>query len=205
MHVTSALCHVAGARADTRRADDSGGRERHARPVPPGGELPASTAHLSFAHLSRLKHRMCLNTARTTHLRYMYVLTLRSELIGRCRHLYAHLKHQTGQAEGGVGFDARLAMGLPDFWIRLLKHTRDEDWRMSVRPFRFCLPQVLQGGLCQQSFRAVDQSRLLSPALARARCVLESTHAACRDLVVASSELREVPPWALVGLPGFRC
>jgi hypothetical protein len=36
-------------------------------------------------------------------------------------------------AEGGIGFDARLAMGLPDFWVRLLKHTRDEHWRMSVR------------------------------------------------------------------------
>lgn len=36
--------------------------------------------------------------------------------------------------EGGVGFDTRLAMGLPDFWVRLLKHTRDEHWRMSVGP-----------------------------------------------------------------------
>ncbi|RZK16128.1 MAG: 1,4-alpha-glucan-branching enzyme, partial [Hymenobacter sp.] len=31
-------------------------------------------------------------------------------------------------AEGGVGFDYRLAMGLPDFWIKTLKHQRDEDW-----------------------------------------------------------------------------
>jgi 1,4-alpha-glucan branching enzyme len=30
--------------------------------------------------------------------------------------------------EGGVGFTHRLAMGIPDFWIKLLKHTRDEDW-----------------------------------------------------------------------------
>ncbi len=30
--------------------------------------------------------------------------------------------------EGGVGFDFRLAMGIPDFWIRLLKHTPDEAW-----------------------------------------------------------------------------
>ncbi|EFJ43598.1 1,4-alpha-glucan branching enzyme II [Volvox carteri f. nagariensis] len=33
-------------------------------------------------------------------------------------------------AEGGVGFDARLNMSIPDKWIQLLKHTRDEDWRM---------------------------------------------------------------------------
>ena len=31
-------------------------------------------------------------------------------------------------AEGGLGFDYRLAMGVPDFWIKLLKERRDEDW-----------------------------------------------------------------------------
>ena len=30
--------------------------------------------------------------------------------------------------EGGLGFDYRLAMGIPDFWIKLLKEQRDEDW-----------------------------------------------------------------------------
>ena len=30
--------------------------------------------------------------------------------------------------EGGLGFDYRLAMGIPDFWIKLLKHTPDEAW-----------------------------------------------------------------------------
>jgi 1,4-alpha-glucan branching enzyme len=29
-------------------------------------------------------------------------------------------------SEGGVGFDYRLAMGLPDYWIELLKHVKDE-------------------------------------------------------------------------------
>jgi len=33
-------------------------------------------------------------------------------------------------AEGGVGFSHRLAMGLPDYWIKLLKHQRDEDWNL---------------------------------------------------------------------------
>ncbi|MDH5609715.1 MAG: alpha amylase C-terminal domain-containing protein [Cyclobacteriaceae bacterium] len=32
--------------------------------------------------------------------------------------------------EGGIGFDLRLGMGIPDFWIKLLKHRRDEDWNM---------------------------------------------------------------------------
>ena len=31
-------------------------------------------------------------------------------------------------SEGGVGFTHRLAMGIPDHWIKLLKHQRDEDW-----------------------------------------------------------------------------
>ncbi len=30
--------------------------------------------------------------------------------------------------DGGIGFTHRLAMGIPDFWIKLLKHVRDEDW-----------------------------------------------------------------------------
>jgi len=30
--------------------------------------------------------------------------------------------------EGGVGFDYRLAMGVPDYWIKLLKETPDEQW-----------------------------------------------------------------------------
>jgi len=33
-------------------------------------------------------------------------------------------------AEGGVGFDYRLAMGIPDMWISLLKNQSDESWNM---------------------------------------------------------------------------
>ena len=32
--------------------------------------------------------------------------------------------------DGGLGFDYRLAMGLPDCWFKLVKDTRDEDWSM---------------------------------------------------------------------------
>jgi 1,4-alpha-glucan branching enzyme len=32
--------------------------------------------------------------------------------------------------EGGVGFDYRLAMGLPDYWIRTLRDRADEQWQM---------------------------------------------------------------------------
>lgn len=40
--------------------------------------------------------------------------------------------------EGGGGFDYRLGMGLPDYWIELLKHSRDEDWKMSGLVSRLC-------------------------------------------------------------------
>ena len=33
-------------------------------------------------------------------------------------------------ADGGIGFDYRLGMGLPDMWIRLAKERRDEDWNL---------------------------------------------------------------------------
>ena len=32
--------------------------------------------------------------------------------------------------EGGVGFTHRLAMGIPDYWIKILKEKRDEDWNL---------------------------------------------------------------------------
>lgn len=32
--------------------------------------------------------------------------------------------------EGGLGFDYRLAMAVPDTWIKLLKETKDDDWNM---------------------------------------------------------------------------
>lgn len=30
--------------------------------------------------------------------------------------------------EGGIGFDFRMAMGVPDYWIKTLKHKSDEEW-----------------------------------------------------------------------------
>jgi len=32
--------------------------------------------------------------------------------------------------DGGIGFDFRLNMYIPDMWIKLLKETKDEDWNM---------------------------------------------------------------------------
>ncbi len=30
--------------------------------------------------------------------------------------------------DGGIGFDFRLSMGIPDYWIKLLKEKKDEEW-----------------------------------------------------------------------------
>lgn len=32
--------------------------------------------------------------------------------------------------EGGLGFDYRLSMGIPDLWFKLIKEKRDEDWSL---------------------------------------------------------------------------
>ncbi|MCE5331847.1 MAG: alpha amylase C-terminal domain-containing protein [Bacteroidales bacterium] len=32
--------------------------------------------------------------------------------------------------DGGIGFDYRMAMGIPDFWIKMIKEVKDEDWKV---------------------------------------------------------------------------
>lgn len=34
-------------------------------------------------------------------------------------------------SKGGIGFDYRMAMGIPDYWIKTLKEVKDEDWKPS--------------------------------------------------------------------------
>ena len=34
-------------------------------------------------------------------------------------------------SDGGIGFDYRLSMGMPDLWIKYIKERRDEDWSVS--------------------------------------------------------------------------
>ena len=36
----------------------------------------------------------------------------------------------TAAENGGIGFDFRLAMGTPDYWIKLIKEVPDENWHM---------------------------------------------------------------------------
>ena len=41
--------------------------------------------------------------------------------------------------DGGIGFDYRLAMGLPDMWIRTVKEQRDEEWKIGKMWGDMCL------------------------------------------------------------------
>ena len=34
-------------------------------------------------------------------------------------------------SDGGIGFDYRMAMGIPDYWIKILKEKQDEEWAVS--------------------------------------------------------------------------
>ena len=34
--------------------------------------------------------------------------------------------------DGGIGFDYRLGMGIPDLWIKLVKEKKDEDWDLDL-------------------------------------------------------------------------
>lgn len=67
-------------------------------------------------------------------------------------------------AEGGLGFDYRLSMGIPDFWIKLLKERRDEDWVMrelwTVLNDR--LPNVPQIAYCESHDQALVGDQTLA-------------------------------------------
>jgi len=47
--------------------------------------------------------------------------------------------------DGGIGFDYRLAMGMPDMWIRTVKERRDEDWDIGHMWGDMCLRRNGEG------------------------------------------------------------
>ena len=40
--------------------------------------------------------------------------------------------------DGGFGFDYRLALGIPDYWIKTIKEVKDEDWKPSSILWEMC-------------------------------------------------------------------
>ncbi|MDE7149677.1 MAG: alpha amylase C-terminal domain-containing protein, partial [Bacteroidales bacterium] len=67
-------------------------------------------------------------------------------------------------AEGGLGFDYRLSMGIPDFWIKLLKERRDENWVMREiwRTLNDRLPDVPQIAYCESHDQALVGDQTLA-------------------------------------------
>jgi 1,4-alpha-glucan branching enzyme len=63
-------------------------------------------------------------------------LTLANKLIHSInRHAITIAEEMSGMpglavpiSDGGIGFDYRMAMGIPDYWIKILKEKKDEDW-----------------------------------------------------------------------------
>lgn len=63
-------------------------------------------------------------------------LTLANKLIHSInRHAITIAEEMSGMpglalpvSDGGMGFDYRMAMGIPDYWIKMLKEKKDEDW-----------------------------------------------------------------------------
>ena len=47
--------------------------------------------------------------------------------------------------DGGIGFDYRLAMGMPDMWIRTVKERQDEDWSIGHMWGDMCLRRNGEG------------------------------------------------------------
>ncbi len=47
--------------------------------------------------------------------------------------------------DGGIGFDYRLGMGLPDMWIKTVKELRDEDWDINKMWGEMCLRRPGEG------------------------------------------------------------
>ena len=60
-------------------------------------------------------------------------------------------------AHGGIGFDYRLAMGVPDMWIRLLKETPDEYWDLNKIYYELAIrrPKEKVIGYCESHDQAL--------------------------------------------------
>ena len=64
---------------------------------------------------------------------------------------------------GGIGFDYRLSMGVPDFWIRLLKDFPDDQWDMFKMWYELTTrrPQEKNIGYCESHDQALVGDKTL--------------------------------------------
>ena len=64
---------------------------------------------------------------------------------------------------GGIGFDYRLSMGIPDFWIKLLKDVPDDQWDMYKLWYELTTrrPQEKNVGYCESHDQALVGDKTL--------------------------------------------
>lgn len=65
--------------------------------------------------------------------------------------------------QGGIGFNYRLSMGVPDFWIRTLKEQKDEDWDIGRMWFELTSrrPKEKNIGYCESHDQALVGDKTL--------------------------------------------
>jgi 1,4-alpha-glucan branching enzyme len=69
---------------------------------------------------------------------------------------------------GGVGFDYRLAMAIPDMWIKILKEQKDEEWDLGN--ICFTLTNRRHGEKTIAYCESHDQAYVLSSLLSGTAC-----------------------------------
>ena len=64
---------------------------------------------------------------------------------------------------GGIGFDYRLSMGMPDFWIKTLKERKDEDWDLGRLWAELCIRRAKEKnvGYCESHDQALVGDKTL--------------------------------------------
>ena len=77
-------------------------------------------------------HYFTGNTDQDAVLYLQFATELCKEVSPRCLLIAEDMSGMPGMCrpikEGGIGFEYRLGMGIPDLWIELLKKYRDDDW-----------------------------------------------------------------------------
>ena len=86
---------------------------------------------------------------------------------------------------GGVGFDYRLAMGVPDYWVKTMKLKSDRDWDMHGMWHQLTTrrPQELSVGYCESHDQALVGDKTLIFHLADAKMYTKMDKAS-KSLVV---------------------
>ena len=106
-------------------------------------------------------------------------------------------------AAGGLGFDYRLAMGAPDFWIDTL-HRRDEDWDMERLWYEMTTrrPQEKNIGYCESHDQALVGDKTIMFWLADQEMYWhmdKGSHSLIIDRAVALHKLIRLTAFSLSG------